>query len=284
MHTPWPLPDFHFNLDETWGEDRTTTVRRLTLVGELRAELQKPSNWSAQLAQAGDAFATFAKLPPPADADAPQPLIAHPNALLQFVQKRLPLAKQLDKLGSDGIDGERTIAIDKLLFGAIEKAPDKTLSDNFPAAQFFEMSEDDKLGKPSFDRFTSGLESGQKVYQFEQPIAEVFDYEEVNLSLEKSGVGALAMASLTLAAHRNWALELGAAGRSALRIKDQMRPEETAKVVVNPPPLKTLDTAAGTLTGTALAGAAASSFWHAQDSAKAQGAAVQVVEAFETAF
>jgi hypothetical protein len=187
VHTPWPLPDFSFNLDESWGTDRETTVRRLTLVGELRKELEKASNWSAQLAQAGDAFATFAKLPPPADANAPQPLIVHPNAVLQFLQKRLPLAKQLDKLGSDGIDGERTIAVDKLVFGAIEKAPDRARDDNFPAAQFFEMTEDDRLAKPSFDRFTSGFEAGQKSYQFEAAVHEFFDYEEVNLSIEKSG-------------------------------------------------------------------------------------------------
>jgi hypothetical protein len=284
VHTPWPLPDFSFNLDEAWGSDRETTVRRLTLVGELRKELEKPSNWSAQLAQAGDAFATFAKLPPPADANAPQPLIVHPNAVLQFVQKRLPLAKRLDKLGSDGIDGERTIAIGTLVFGAIEKSPDRTRDDNFPAAQFFEMSDDDRLAKPSFDRFTSGFESGQKDYQFERAIAEVFDYEEVNLSLEKSGAGVLAMPGLTLSGHKNWALELGAAGRSPLRRKDQLRPAEEAKVVVKPPPLQTMDLAAGTMAGTVLGGAAASSFWHAQDVAAARGVSVQVVEAFETAF
>ncbi|MEO7853546.1 MAG: DUF6603 domain-containing protein, partial [Rubrivivax sp.] len=283
VHTPWPLPNFHFNVDESWGEDRATTVRKLSLVGELRKELESVSNWSAQLAQAGDTFATFAKQAAPVDPNTPQPLLAHPNAVLQFVQKRMPLAKKLDKLGSDSIEGERSIAIDTLRFGPVVKTPDKALSDNFPTAQFIEMSEDDNLAKPSFDRFTSGCESGQRAYTFDAAIAQPFDYEEVNLSIEKSGVGVLALPGLTLAAHKNYSLELGAAARSPLRRKAQLKPEE-AKVVINPPPLAALDVASGTMNATAFAGAAATSFWHAQDVAQARGVSTQVVEAFEAVF
>ena len=279
IHTPWPLPDFSFHVDEEWGEDRETVVRRIRLVDALRPELENPVNWSAQLAQAGDAFASFAKLPPPA-ADQPAPLIAHPNAVLQFVQKRLPLAKKLDKLGSDSIDGERAIAIDKLLFGAIERTPDKTLTDSFPAAQFLKMSQDELLAKPSFDRLESGFESGQRDYQFGAAVAEVFDYEEVNLSIDKAGAGRLALSGLTLSQHRAWALELGAAGRSPLRRKRMLAPEDEVRLRVDPPPLATLDTAGGTMAVKALGGLAASSFFLAEDLA----ADALVVEQCEAAF
>lgn len=278
IHTPWPLPDFSFHVDEEWGDDRETIVRKITLVDALRPELENPVNWSAQLAQAGDAFASFAKLPPPGANQSP-PLIAHPNAVLQFVQKRLPLAKKLDKLGSDSIEGEREIAIDKLLFGAVEKAPDKTLTDNFPAAQFLKLKEDDLLGKPSFDRFTSGFESGQRDYRFGAAVSEVFDFEEANLSIDKSG-SLLALPGLKLSRHRDWALGLGAAGRSPLRRKRLLVPEEEVKLSVNPPPLAALDTAFGTMDASALGGLAASSFFHAEDAA----AGAKVVESFEVAF
>lgn len=282
VHTPWPLPDFDFHVDESWGEDRQTVVRRFTLASQLVPEIENVGNWAAQLAQAGDAFASFAKLPPPADPDAPAPLLAHPNAVLQFLQKRLPLAKKLSKLGSDGIEGETEIAIATLVFGAIEKAADKLLTDNFSAAQFLEMSEDDRLGKPSFDRFTAGLEVGQRDYEFHGAVHEVFEYEEVNLSIEKSGVGTLAMPGLTLAQHRGWALELGAAARSPLRRKEALAPEDLVKVVINPPPMAAIDVAGGTLAGPALVGAARTSFFHAEDAAAAAGALA--VEEFETVF
>lgn len=280
IHTPWPLPDFSFHVDEEWGDDRETIVRKIALIDALRPELENAVNWSAQLAQAGDAFASFAKLPPPGANQSP-PLIAHPNAVLQFVQKRLPLAKKLDKLGSDSIEGEREIAVDTLLFGAVEKAPDKTLTDNFPAAQFLKMSQDELLGKPSFDRFTSGFEAGQRDYLFGAAVAEVFDYEEVNLSIEKSG-GLLALPGLTLSQHRSWALEMGAAGRSPLRRKRMLKPEDEVRLSVNPPPLAALDVAGGTMAAAALGGLAATSFFHAEDIAS--GAGMQVVEQFEAVF
>jgi hypothetical protein len=278
IHTPWPLPDFSFHVDESWGEDRETTVRKLRLADELKAEIEKVANWSAQLPLAGDAFATFAKLPAPPEGDTS--LLAHPNAVLQFVQKRMPLAKPLDKLGSDAIEGEKSIDIDKLLFGAIEKAPDRKLTDDFPAAQFLKIAEDDLLSKPSFDRFDSGVEAGQRDYQFGAHVPELFDYEEVNLSSKNAG-STIALAGLLDLSHVQWALDNGAAGRSDLRRKAKLRPEVQARINVNPAPLKLLDADAGTMAGTTLAGAAARSFWHAQDAALMQGSA-EVVEAFET--
>ncbi|MDO9355921.1 MAG: hypothetical protein Q7T55_19645, partial [Solirubrobacteraceae bacterium] len=288
VHTPWPLPDFSFHVDETWGEDKETIVRKIALLGELKREIEQIGNWSAQLAQAGDAFASFAA-PPKVPEGQQAPLLAHPNAVLQFVQKRMPLDKQLDKLGSDQIEGERTIGIAKVAFGtgpqadANARVPDKVLQDSFPTAQFLTLKEDDLLAKPSFDRFNSGLQVGQRDYLFGAAQTEVFDYEEVNLSTVKSG-SILAGAGLTLAQHRHWALDNGAAGRTVLRRKDQLRPEDDVKIVINPAPMQVMDTSSGTMAATAMTGLAAQSYWHAADVAAGMGGAAQVVEAFESVF
>jgi hypothetical protein len=283
IHTPWPLPDFSFHVDETWGEDRATTVRKLRLVDELRRELEAhdeqgtPVNWSAVLPAAHDSFVTLVKLPP-----APG-LLAYPNGLLQFVQKRMPLAKALTKLGSDAIEGEKQIAIGELTFGAISKPADRRLDDDFPIAQFVDLDEDELLGKPSFDRLESGFEVGQQAHLFGAAVADKFDYEEVNLSTPAEP-SLIVSAALTTAAHAAWALDTGAAGRSVLRNRARLRPDKDVKVRVNPPPLQTLDASAGTMTGSALSGRAAQSFWTAQDVAAAAGPDVQVVEAFEMSF
>ena len=282
IHTPWPLPDFHFHVDETWGEDRETTVRRIKLVDELKKELEgkddkgTPVNWSAVLPVANDGFVTLIKLPPTPG------LLAHPNALLQFTQKRMPLAKTLTKLGSDAIEGEKQIGIGQLRFGAMDwRNPDRRLDDSFPTAQFIDMKEDDLLGKPSFDRFESGFEVGQRDYQYGAPVADTFDYEEVNLSTP-AGPTTLAALGLFTAGHLAWALDNGAAGRSPLRDKARRLPEREVKIAVNPPPLLTLDTGTGVMVGGPLRGRAAASFWHAQEIAAAAGGDIEVVEAFET--
>jgi hypothetical protein len=283
IHTPWPLPDFDFDVDESWGEDRQTTVRKIRLVDELKKELEgqdesgTPVNWSAVLPVANDGFVTLIKLPPSPG------LLAHPNSLLQFVQKRMPLDKALNKLGSDAIEGEKKIAIETLIVGPFEKPADRKLDDSFPIAQFVDMNEDDLLGKPSFDRFESGLEVGQQEYQFGQAVAEQFDYEEVNLSTPAEPT-ILAGIGLFAAGHVAWALENGAAGRSPLRHKAQRLPERDVKIAVNPPPLQTLDTGSGAMVGAALTGRASHSFWHAQDAAIAVGQGIDVVEAFEMSF
>ncbi|HEY9068449.1 MAG TPA: DUF6603 domain-containing protein, partial [Burkholderiaceae bacterium] len=276
VHTPWPLPDFSFHVDESWGEDHATPVRQLSLAAELKGELEKVGNWSAQLAQAGDAFATFAKI------EGLPGLLAHPNAVLQFVQKRMPLAKQLAKLGTDGIAGEKAIDIAQIAFGAIAKAADRRLDDNFPAAQFFDLKEDDLLGKPSFERYDAGFEVGQRQYLFGTTESDVYDYEEVNLSTP-TVLPVLSAAALSELGHLGWSRSASAAGRSDLRRAAKLRPEVERKIVVNPPPLATLDLGAGTMQATALTGSAAQSFWAASDVAKAGGAKLQVVESFETA-
>jgi hypothetical protein len=168
-------------------------------------------------------------------------------------------------------------------FGAIAKNPDRRLDDNFPIAQFIDMNADDLLAKPSFDRLESGFEVGQHDYQFGANVADKFDYEEVNLSTP-SGPTILAGIGLFTAGHMAWALESGAAGRSPLRARGQRLPKNEVKISVNPPPLQTLDTAAGAMVSTALSGRAATSFWHAQDEAVSTGRGVEVIEAFEVSF
>lgn len=283
IHTPWPLPDFSFHVDETWGEDRATPVRKLRLADELRHELEAtddqgtPVNWSAVLPLAHDGFVTLIKLPPVPG------LLAHPNGLLQFVQKRMPLAKAITKLGSDAIEGEKQIGIETLSFGAITKPADRRLDDNFPIAQFVDLDEDELLGKPSFDRFESGFEVGQPAHRFGAAVASPYDYEEVNLSTPAQPTVIVA-AGLSLAAHLAWARDTGAAGRSPLRNKARLQPAAEVKLKVDPPPLQMLDAGAGTMAGAALAGRASRSFWHAQDAAIATGPDAQVVEAFEMSF
>ena len=104
-------------------------------------------------------------------------------------------------------------------------------------------------------------------------MAENFDYEEVNLSIARRRTRLIVAAGADRRA-ATWPgrSNSGAAGRSLLRRKQQLRPRSEVKIKVNPPPLQTLDTGAGTMVGAALGGRAAQSFWHAQDEALAAGA------------
>ena len=112
-------------------------------------------------------------------------------------------------------------------------------------------------------------------------VADSFDYEERNLSTPTLP-SRIATSALSGAAYAEWGLSLGAAARSDKRRPAQLRPEVDRKIKVNPAPLQTLDLGSGTMTGGALAGAAVTSYWQAQDAVGAQRKNLQVVEAFET--
>lgn len=278
VHTPWPLPDFKVHIDESWGEERATPVRGLALLDELTEELAQVGNWSAQPPKGRQSPVSVAKLP-----EIDGVLLGHPQATLRFVQKRMPLAKALDKLGSDNIEGPRSITIASLDVGPVSSLPDKRLTDPFAAAQFLDMPEDQLLSRPSFDRFESGFEVGQSVPVFGKPVADDFDYEEVNLSVPMAGsISMFQGAGLTSEGHLAWSRGQGAAGRSAQRLPGQLAPRVARKFSVNPPTLAVLDAANGLMASSPLAGQAMTSYWSAAESIALGGASLSVIEAFET--
>ena len=161
------------------------------------------------------------------------------------------------------------------------RPPTRSSTTASPPVSFLKLSEDETWAKPSFDRFEAGFEVGQRDYLFGVTASDLYDYEEVNLSTPKAK-SVLSMAALSSAGHASWAMAHGAAGRSDLRRPAKLKPAVERKIAVNPPPLQTIDLDAGTMTGAALGGNAAHSYWTAVDHVQASGAKLQVVEAFET--
>lgn len=266
------LPDIEVDVDEAWGSTPDTPRENLRLLDLLQTELMQIGNWSAQLPIGSEGFVTLSKVPSDEDT-----LLAHPNASLLFTQKRLPLAKTLDKVNSNGIEQgtPRSVNIEALEFGA-STASISALQDFFSAAQFFDRNEEDKLSKPSFDKFEAGFQSGSSDYRFGAAVAEPFDYEEVNLSSPGAGSE---LAFFNLARDRlHLAAELGAAGRSKLRDPALLNPADAPKIKINPPPLAQADSLLGAAKLQRFDGQASASYWHAQD-LKQPG--MNVLEAFE---
>ena len=115
VHTPWPLPDFCFHVDETFGEDeRDAGAQDPARRPSCKKELEKVGNWSAQLPQGGDAFATFAKLPD----DAPACSRIRTRCC-SSCRSGCRWPRSSTSSATDSIDGEAEIAIDQISFGSI---------------------------------------------------------------------------------------------------------------------------------------------------------------------
>lgn len=241
VHTPWPLPDFSLSVDESWGTDRATPAVTVNVAEQLAKQIADVANWSAQLPRGGEAFLTLAAI------DAPGALLAHPLGTLVFQQKLVPFDLQLAKASGSRIAGANHFSNPALVLtqDAAPVAPiaaPVARTDYFAAAQFLEMSEDDRLSKPSFEAFTAGYEIGSDDFELGEIVEETLNYEEADLGAvrlpkrqRRLGLG------LYVDAYHGPALAYGAAGKSAFRDRALTQPAQATPLGVKPAPVAVVD-------------------------------------------
>ncbi|MGE8165997.1 DUF6603 domain-containing protein [Paraburkholderia sp. NPDC080076] len=237
VHTPWPLPDFSLHIDEAWGTDRDTPVVAVRIADKLALEIAKQGNWSAQLPQGGDGFLTLARVDPGTA------LLAHPLGGLEFRQKLVPLNLRLQKASGSKIDGPNEFGAGSLQLargdnaGPPSRLPE-ALPDTFAAAQFLELSQDDKLAKPSFESYTAGYALRDDDFVLGEIVEETLDYEEVDLGAKRGPRKLRRIGSMAFSDQFHGVLmRFGAAGLSPLRDKAFVQPPQIAPVRVDPAPM-----------------------------------------------
>jgi hypothetical protein len=225
----WLLPDVDVHFDERWGTDRSTKSVTENAKNLLEAEIAKVENWAAQLPSDGESYVTFAKI------SGVTSVLAHPRSPLTFHQKRVPLGKRLKRIGIARIEGPDRFSGGVLTINAAPVSETvATVEDYFAAAQFFDVSDSDRLEGPSFERYHAGFRMEVDNFECGPLIEETLDYEEVNLS---GGANRFQQVSyLDLAASGSWSFNLGAAGRSALRERAKLDSPVKAKIDVDLPP------------------------------------------------
>jgi hypothetical protein len=237
VHTPWPLPDFSVHIDEHWGTDRDTPQITVNVANQLALEMNKIANWSAQLPKRGDGFLSLAEIKAGTD------VLAHPLGTLVFQQKLVPFELRMAKASGSQIDGANeflggTLQLTQNGQGIPSALHAQPRSDFFAAAQFLELSQDDKLAKPSFESFTAGYELGDDNYDIGEVIEETLNYEEADLGAvpvpkRLRRIGLVAYAQATHGA----LLRFGAAGRSHYRDRALTQPAQSTALRVDPAPV-----------------------------------------------
>lgn len=237
VHTPWPLPDFSLSIDESFGTDRDTPVVRVKIADKLAEEIKQLGNWSAQLPMGGESFVTLA------DVKLPNTLLAHPLGSLIFQQKLLPLELRLAKASGSFIEGanefsEPALQLTQAAAQVPQNKPLETRRDYFAAAQFLELSQDDKLAKPSFESFSAGYALRDDDFDLGAIEEVTLDYEEADLGLPRVRRGLRDLALVAFDADMHGALmRFGAAGRSPLRERALNQPSTSAALKVHPVPV-----------------------------------------------
>ncbi len=142
----------------------------VNLYKKLIAELTENNNWSTVLPPGVHPLVVIREQKNEADQ-----ILVHPLADLAINQKVAPLGINITNFGSALLEG----GTQQLNLEATETAHSSDLSDWFAPAQYWAMSDDEKLSSDSFMRFKSGIQFAKRGYECGQAIEEAdMQYEE----------------------------------------------------------------------------------------------------------
>jgi hypothetical protein len=190
----------HAGFEVTWGEvDGAETPPEIDVFVRVAESLSADGAWTA-IAPAGDALVTFRAVER-------QQIGVHPYGQLSVRQQAVPLGVPVTRIGRSHVRGGSATVVLTPVAGTPASAP--TMG-QFASAQFQDLSDDEKLSRPSFESFQDGVAfgAGQTVTSAEQ--VSTASYETVFIPDEGRRLDRL---DLSLLVH---ALEVGAIARSGL--------------------------------------------------------------------
>jgi hypothetical protein len=217
--TPWHVKgeahisllffDIGVNVDFTWGESHTLDTPPIDAWPPLHDAIADARNWSGALAAGVPAVATLAK---PTGDDAP--VLVEPSGALTLRERVLPLDQLLTKFGESVPGPQNTFTLDRVRLGG-EPVDFTIVRDKFAPAQFEQMSDQDKLSRPSFEDRDAGFSVGGGAVGFgkEYGLDVVFN----DIYIDDDGPRPAGVKyPLRAAAQLAWA-EINGAARSPLR-------------------------------------------------------------------
>lgn len=158
--TPWHarghatihfLGDHTAAFDRTFGPDAAPDALPATDVAEkVREALAEPTSWGAAAPDREHDLVTLRDIGPTAG------LLLHPKAQLSVHQRVAPIDTPLAKYGNGPIAGATTITIDAVTIPGVITHGTSVIDDGFAPAQFFQLTDDQKLTRPSFEQLPAG--------------------------------------------------------------------------------------------------------------------------------
>ena len=141
---------------------------------QLRAALADAKSWTTELPQGQTRIVSLR------ESAADGTLRVHPLGTLTVRQSVVPLnlTRDIDKFNDSPIAGARRFEVTRVAVGTGNEST-SGVQDDFAPAQFFQMSDDEKLASPSFEPMQAGLRIGSSQFAFAigQCVASPLDYE-----------------------------------------------------------------------------------------------------------
>ena len=141
--------DVSASFDETWGEEKDTTLPPVDVFPILAEELAKEPNWSALPPKSGNLLVSLRVV------GETKEFVLHPVGTLRITQRAIPLNSTIDLFGTQKPADANRFALAVTTPGlAIAKA----VREEFAPAQFHAMSRNEKLAAPAFSEEDGGVD------------------------------------------------------------------------------------------------------------------------------
>jgi hypothetical protein len=142
------------NFDVSFGDPQETHLESIDVLGEMVKALSSLGNWRPLLPDGSNQHVTLRALPDPTTT-----LVMHPFGALEITQKLVPLHVAIQRFGTQvpSAGSVYTVADVKLGSGATTVSNTR---EQFAPAQFFDLSDAEKLSRPSFADYDAGVVIG----------------------------------------------------------------------------------------------------------------------------
>jgi hypothetical protein len=205
------------DFDATFGEEQRVAVAAGDPWEALQAAMEDRRNWSATLPPAAFQVVSVTS---PTGAGA-EPVLIDPVGGLTLRQKAVPLNRTLTKFGEGRLASPQrfTVPLDQVKVGGAAVPAPTFVRDQFAPAQFEQMSDAQKLSRPSFEQMDAGLTVASDAVAFTMGGGvRGLDatYETVTINAARQPPKPVVGTYVVSFAHQLSVLQRAAAARSAL--------------------------------------------------------------------
>ncbi len=228
--------DIDFDLPTiTWGSGSSAPVAPVSPVDLVVEALKDPKAWAARLPPGADRFVRLVEV------EGEVEVVVHPLGAFEVRQRVVPLETKLDRVGRSPVSVPRVNLGAPSVGGMAAKAVSHA-EDLFALGQYVDMTTDEKLSRPAFERRPAGLAlSGADPPQHGAPVQTPYMWETVYpkepLLEPKRNEAALFNLRVTAAA-----LATGAAGRATVKLGNPYAVAEAPVALADPAQRRILDT------------------------------------------
>jgi hypothetical protein len=220
--TPWHIQgkakieilflSYTVDIDQRFGPPQPPPLPEPVDVGLLlRQALNEPGSWSAELPGTEHPLVSFRAV-------TGDSLLVHPLSRLSIRQKVVPLNFAITRYGTTTPTEERYFEVDVTFVDSSLTVQPSPVEEFFALGQFRDLSEDEKLRQPAFQRMAAGFQFGTNAYHFDLALGLESPIEYETMTVETTaGITVLdepySLSSTTL---EQLAIQ-GAAGQCPLR-------------------------------------------------------------------